>query len=80
MKIFDQEKQDTHAGGSGCGCAAVTLSALYSSEDSERESGNGYSLYRQGTWMSTVSYNEGASVPELHMGSCWNIAEKREES
>ena len=27
MKIFDQEKQDTHAGGSGCGCAAVTLSA-----------------------------------------------------
>ena len=27
MMIFDQKTQDTHAGGSGCGCAAVTLSA-----------------------------------------------------
>ena len=25
MTIFDSETQDTHAGGSGCGCAAVTL-------------------------------------------------------
>ena len=27
MVIFDQKSQDTHAGGSGCGCAAVTLSS-----------------------------------------------------
>ena len=27
MTIFDQNLQDTHAGGSGCGCAAATLSA-----------------------------------------------------
>ena len=27
MTIFDQSRQDTHAGGSGCGCAAATLSA-----------------------------------------------------
>ena len=27
MLIYDQQTQDTHAGGSGCGCAAVTLSA-----------------------------------------------------
>ena len=27
MTIFDQVSQDTHAGGSGCGCAATTLSA-----------------------------------------------------
>ena len=27
MTIFDQQRQDTHAGGSGCGCAAVTLAA-----------------------------------------------------
>ena len=25
MKIFDASTQDTHSGGSGCGCAAVTL-------------------------------------------------------
>ena len=40
MKIFDQEKQDTHAGGSGCGCAAVTLSA-YIFQRSRKASGNG---------------------------------------
>ena len=28
MVIFDQETQDTHAGGSGCGCAAVTLASF----------------------------------------------------
>ena len=28
MTIFDQETQDTHAGGSGCGCAAVTLASF----------------------------------------------------
>ncbi len=26
MKIFDKEKQDTHSGGSGCACSAVTFS------------------------------------------------------
>ena len=25
MMIFDREKQDVHAGGSGCGCSAITL-------------------------------------------------------
>ena len=27
MEIFDSEKQNTNAGGSGCGCSAVILSA-----------------------------------------------------
>ena len=27
IEIFDAGEQDTHAGGSGCGCSAVTLSA-----------------------------------------------------
>ncbi len=27
MEIFDQKTQDTHAGGSGCACSAVTLAA-----------------------------------------------------
>ena len=27
IEIFDAEAQDTHAGGSGCGCSAVTLAA-----------------------------------------------------
>ena len=28
IEIFDQETQDTHAGGSGCGCSAVTLASF----------------------------------------------------
>ena len=27
--VFDREKQDVHAGGSGCGCSAVTLCGYY---------------------------------------------------
>ncbi len=64
LEIYDKETQDTHAGGSGCGCAAVTLCA--------------HILPRllEGTWkrvlflptgalLSTVSYNEGQSIPGI---------------
>lgn len=67
IEIYDKETQDTHAGGSGCGCAAVTLCA--------------YILPRlvDGTWrrvlflptgalLSTVSYNEGQSIPGIAHG------------
>lgn len=36
MTIFDQNLQDTHAGGSGCGCAATTLSAYILPKISKR--------------------------------------------
>ena len=62
IEIFDNEEQDTHSGGSGCGCSAITLA--------------GYVLkqLRDGTWkrvlfvptgalLSTVSYNEGQNIP-----------------
>ena len=29
IEIFDAEKQDTHAGGSGCACSAVTFCAYF---------------------------------------------------
>ncbi|MDO5551041.1 MAG: stage V sporulation protein AD [Lachnospiraceae bacterium] len=67
IQLFDSETQDTHAGGSGCGCSAITLCA--------------YILPRiqDGTWKkvlfvptgalhSTVSYNEGQSVPGIAHG------------
>ena len=65
--IFDQKAQDTHAGGSGCGCAAVTLSAfilprLVSGEWKR------VLFVPTGALMSTVSYNEGASVPGIAHG------------
>ena len=63
-KSFDAASQDTHAGGSGCGCSASVLC--------------GYILPRikEGLWkrvlflptgalLSTVSFNEGQSVPGI---------------
>lgn len=67
LEIYDNRTQDTHSGGSGCGCAAVTLCA--------------HILPRllDGTWkrvlfvptgalMSTISYNEGQSIPSIAHG------------
>ena len=67
IEIFDGSTQDTHAGGSGCGCSAAVLC--------------GYILPRiqQGEWkrvlfmptgalLSTVSFNEGKSVPGIAHG------------
>jgi len=64
MMIFDQKTQNTNAGGSGCGCAASTLSAhilpkLISGEWKR------VLFVPTGALMSTVSYNEGESVPGI---------------
>lgn len=67
MTIFDQVTQDTHAGGSGCGCAATTLSA-YILPKIERGEWKRVLFVPTGALMSTVSYNEGASVPGIAHG------------
>ena len=67
MTIFDQNRQDTHAGGSGCGCAAVTLSA-YILPKIEKGEWEKILFVPTGALMSTVSYNEGASVPGIAHG------------
>lgn len=64
MTIFDQNTQDTHAGGSGCGCAASTLSA-YILPKIERGEWKRILFVPTGALMSTVSFNEGASVPGI---------------
>lgn len=64
IEIFDKDTQDTHSGGSGCGCAAVTLSAYILPK------------LRSGVWkrvlfaptgalLSKVSFNEGQPVPGI---------------
>ena len=67
IEIFDSTRQDTHAGGSGCGCSAVTLCSYI------------LPRIREGIWkrvlfvptgalLSTVSFNEGQSVPGIAHG------------
>jgi stage V sporulation protein AD len=65
--IFDQETQNTNAGGSGCGCAATTLSAYVLPK---LQSGEWKKILfvPTGALMSTVSYNEGQSVPGIAHG------------
>lgn len=64
IEIFDDRYQDTHSGGSGCGCSAVTLCAHILRKIEE-------GFYKRvlfvptGALMSTISYNEGQSVPGI---------------
>ena len=67
MTIFDQNLHDTHSGGSGCGCAAATLSAYILPKISRGE-WKRVLFVPTGALMSTVSYNEGASVPGIAHG------------
>ncbi len=64
MEIYDADKQDTHAGGSGCGCSAVTLSA-YILRQIKSGTWNRVLFVPTGALLSTVSFNEGQSVPGI---------------
>lgn len=67
MLIFDADKQDTHAGGSGCGCAAVVLAGhilpgILSGKWKR------ILFVPTGALLSKVSFNEGDSVPGIAHG------------
>ncbi len=64
IEIFDQDNQDTHAGGSGCGCSAVTLSA-YILKQLQNKMWKKVLFVPTGALLSTISYNEGKSVPGI---------------
>ena len=64
IEIFDADTQDTHAGGSGCGCAAVTL-AGYILPKVEKGEWKRVLFVPTGALLSKVSYNEGKSVPGI---------------
>jgi stage V sporulation protein AD len=63
-EIFDQEKQDTHAGGSGCGCSAIVFSAYVLKQLKERK-WKRVLFIPTGALLSQVSFNEGKTVPGI---------------
>ena len=67
MEIFDPESQDTHAGGSGCGCCAVTLSA-YVLKQLEAGNWKRVLFLPTGALLSKTSFNEGRTVPGICHG------------
>ena len=64
IEIFDAKRQKTDAGGSGCGCSAITLTEYLLKKISE-------GVFKRilfvptGALLSTVSFNEGNSVPGI---------------
>ena len=67
MKIFDSEEQGTQAGGSGCGCSAVTLAAWYLPRLISGEYQR-ILFVPTGALLSQVSFNEGQNVPGIAHG------------
>lgn len=67
MLIYDPDSQDTHAGGSGCGCAAVVLAA-YILPKLLRKEWKRVLLVPTGALLSKVSFNEGKSIPGIAHG------------
>ncbi len=67
MLVYDPDSQDTHAGGSGCGCAAVVL-ASYILPRLMRGEWKRVLLVPTGALLSKVSFNEGKSIPGIAHG------------
>lgn len=64
VEMFDASSQDTHAGGSGCGCAATVLTS-YVFKQLKKKAWKKILFIPTGALMSPVSFNEGNSVPGI---------------
>lgn len=62
--IFDNEKQDTHCGGSGCGCGASVLCS-YFLPMLERGEAKNILFIATGALMSPMSLQQGESIPSI---------------
>lgn len=62
--IFDKEKQDTHAGGSGCGCSASVVSA-YVLPEMEKKHYKNVIFVASGAMMSPDMIKQGESIPAI---------------
>lgn len=62
VEIYNNDKQDTHSGGSGCGCSAVTL-AGYILHSLDENVWKRVLFVPTGALLSTVSFNEGQTIP-----------------
>ncbi len=62
LLIYDRNKQDVHAGGSGCGCSASVLCS-YILGKMERKELNSVLFVATGALMSPTSTQQGGSIP-----------------
>lgn len=64
VEIFSNQEQDTHSGGSGCGCSAATL-AGYLLNRLEAKEWHRILFVPTGALLSPISFNEGESIPGI---------------
>jgi stage V sporulation protein AD len=64
VEIFDLNKQDVHAGGSGCGCSAVTLCG-YLYTEMQKGNINKLLIISTGALLSPTSTLQGESIPSI---------------
>lgn len=64
LMIYDRERQDVHAGGSGCGCSAVVMSASIVPNLSSGTLKNVLFL-GTGALMSPMSLSQGGTIPAV---------------
>lgn len=64
LLIFDNDLQDTHSGGSGCGCSAVTLAGYLMDKLYDRTLKK-ILFVPTGALLSPVSANEGSTIPGI---------------
>lgn len=67
LEIFNPQTQDTHAGGSGCGCSAITLCSMILPKIQSGE-WKRVLFIPTGALLSTVSFNEGQNIPGIAHG------------
>ncbi len=67
MHIYDRKKQDAHSGGSGCGCAAITLCGPVLKKMMDK-AWRKVLFIPTGALMSTVSFHEGNTIPGIAHG------------
>ena len=66
-EIYDSSTQDTHSGGSGCGCAAVTLCGMILPRLRSRE-WKRVLFVPTGALLSQISFNEGQNITGIAHG------------
>ena len=64
VMIFDKEKQDTHSGGSGCGCCASVFSGYFFKQLKDKKI-NRILLIATGALMNSTSSQQGESIPGI---------------
>lgn len=75
IEIFDKQNQDTHAGGSGCACSAVTFASYFYQKLVEGKVGR-MLFIPTGALMSPTTSQQGSTIPGIAHGV---VIESRKE-